>query len=383
MLFNSYLSTDDKKIEYLKDLISKNYLSHIDDNNKIKYTGYVINKLIKCYLGIYEPDDRDSYTQKRIETPGVLLGNITLQCINKMIKDIKIYIGKEATNGLCNINKDYQNIINPVNINKILKSTYIETSLKSALATGNWGLKNNNNKQGVSQVLNRLSYLSYLSHLRRVATTGDTTGKLIPPRKLHGTQWGMLCPSETPEGQSVGLVKNYSMSCSYKYISPEIIFIILKDDIINLEDIDIYTFNKLNHTKLFINGIYIGFIKELEKNIKILKEKRSYGIIHHKISFYIDYEQNILYIYSDRGRCIRPLLKVVNRELLYNDRIKDYINNNNVKWNDLIIKDKSEVDLYCIEYIDSYEINNCLLATYPDDLLIIIKIIHIVKYIQV
>ena len=32
-----------------------------------------INKLIKCYLGITPFDDRDSYINKRFETPGYLL----------------------------------------------------------------------------------------------------------------------------------------------------------------------------------------------------------------------------------------------------------------------------------------------------------------------
>ena len=57
------------------------------------------------------------------------------------------------------------------------------------MATGNWGLKMNVNKQGVSQVLNRLSYLSTLSHIRRVQTPNSDNGKLIPPRKLHATSW--------------------------------------------------------------------------------------------------------------------------------------------------------------------------------------------------
>ena len=48
------------------------------------------------------------------------------------------------------------------------------------MATGNWGLKMNVNKQGVSQVLNRLSYLSTLSHIRRVQTPNSDNGKLIP-----------------------------------------------------------------------------------------------------------------------------------------------------------------------------------------------------------
>ena len=60
----------------------------------------------------------------------------------------------------------------------------------------------NSNKVGVAQVLNRLTYVASLSHLRRISTPTDKSGKLVPPRKLHNTSWGFLCPAETPEGQS-------------------------------------------------------------------------------------------------------------------------------------------------------------------------------------
>ena len=59
-------------------------------------------------------------------------------------------------------------------------------------------------------MLNRLTYISSLSHLRRVNTPIDKSGKLVPPRRLHNSTWGFLCPAETPEGQSVGVVKNLS-----------------------------------------------------------------------------------------------------------------------------------------------------------------------------
>ena len=52
--FNNYITTTEKKIQYIKDTILKNYLSHIDVKNKIKYTGLIVNKLLKHYLGIYE-----------------------------------------------------------------------------------------------------------------------------------------------------------------------------------------------------------------------------------------------------------------------------------------------------------------------------------------
>lgn len=63
----------------------------------------------------------------------------------------------------------------------------------------------------MSQVLNRLTFASTLSHLRRLNSPIGREGKLAKPRQLHNTQWGMMCPAETPEGQACGLVKNLAL----------------------------------------------------------------------------------------------------------------------------------------------------------------------------
>ena len=44
--------------------------------------------------------------------------------MNKISKDIKNYINKEVNNGLWNINKKYNDIINEININKIIKCSH-------------------------------------------------------------------------------------------------------------------------------------------------------------------------------------------------------------------------------------------------------------------
>ena len=67
-------------------------------------------------------------------------------------------------------------------------------------------------RQGIAQVLNRLSYASFLSYLRRVNTPIDRSLKDVKPRNLHNSQYGMICPSETPEGGSVGFVKNMALT---------------------------------------------------------------------------------------------------------------------------------------------------------------------------
>ena len=47
-----------------------------------------------------------------------------------------------------------------------------------------------------------------LSVILDANTPVDKTGKLVPPRKQHNTSFGFICPAETPEGASIGIVKN-------------------------------------------------------------------------------------------------------------------------------------------------------------------------------
>ena len=125
-----------------------------------------------------------------------LLNNLFRNYFNKLVKDMQKQTIREINNGSWKSTDDYKNIINQTNIYKIIKSTTIENGIKRALATGDFGIKNtNSNKVGVAQVLNRLTYISSLSHLRRINTPIDKSGKLVPPRKLHNTQWGMVCAS--------------------------------------------------------------------------------------------------------------------------------------------------------------------------------------------
>jgi DNA-directed RNA polymerase II subunit RPB2 len=67
-------------------------------------------------------------------------------------------------------------------------------------------------RTGVAQVLKReTSYFATLSHLRRVVAPILSSSKSAKPRLLHNTHFGMICPSETPEGQKIGIVKNFAM----------------------------------------------------------------------------------------------------------------------------------------------------------------------------
>ena len=192
------LQNKPQRLNIIRNILEKEFLPHVgpDFRKKALYLGYMTNKLVHCYLGLWDLDDRDSYINKRVDSPGVLMANLFRQYFGKMVKDMKNMIQKELNSGSWKAVGKFSNIINKVNVYKIIKSSVIESGLKFALATGNWGIKNNKNKQGVAQVLNRMTYNASLSHLRRINTPIEKTGKLIQPRKLHATQFGYVCPAE-------------------------------------------------------------------------------------------------------------------------------------------------------------------------------------------
>ena len=43
--------------------------------------------------------------------------------------------------------------------------------------------------------------------MTRVNSQFEKTRKVSGPRSLQPSQWGMLCPADTPEGEACGLVK--------------------------------------------------------------------------------------------------------------------------------------------------------------------------------
>lgn len=359
-----------KKYDFALEVIENDIFPHCKTKTqKIYMLGYMTNILLQTSFGWLKETDRDSYLNKRIDLAGPLLNNLFRNYFNKVVKDMQKQILREINNGSWKSNEDYNNIINNTNIYKIVKSTTIENGIKRALATGDFGIKQiNSNKVGVAQVLNRLTYISSISHLRRINTPIDKSGKLVPPRRLHNSSWGFLCPAETPEGGSVGIVKNLSYmthvtiqsnsSGLYDYILPLINII---DDIEDTKEL----FDKV---KVFINGCWVGITNEPVKLYENLKEKKYKGIINIYTSIIFNYKLNEIRVCNDAGRLTRPVFKVKNNKMIYsinnNINIIQKLKNGELEWNDLIYSGKTEDSL--IEYIDSYEQNNAMIAMEPD-----------------
>ena len=401
-----------KAIEVLRTNIINDFLPHVGKNYRRKalYLGFMIRKMIRIYLGYDTYDNRDSYMNKRIDTPGILMSNLFRQCYGKMTKEMKNLIERELNLWRANQTVPTSEIITDINIHRYFKQSLLDSWLKYSLSTGNWGIKSigsfQNIRQGVSQVLNRMSYASTLSHLRRINTAMEKNGKLVQPRKLDNSQMGMICPAETPEGSSVGLVKNMalsthiSVSMNSAYIRTLLIEfgVVIYDDsysykIENEEkwfnETDELKEKRKNITKFLkelgnydnvyvqINGDIIGYHTTPHELYEKIKHYKKCGIIHPMTSIIWNIKHRFIAISTEAGRMYRPLLivdyneKLGKREL----RITKILREKNLTWEEFS-KDKS-FDSYIspcagnnfdleeegfIEYLDSDEVNHAMIA---------------------
>ena len=350
-----------KKREFTIEVLDNDLFPHCQSlPQKLYLLGYMANKLIQTSLGWIAQDDRDSYLNKRIDLTGTSLNNLFRNYLNKLVKEMQKQVVREINSGSWRSTEDYENIINMTNIYKIMKSTTIENGINRALATGDFSIKqSNSSKVGVAQVLNRLTYVSSLSHLRRINTPLEKSGELIAPRKLHNTTWGFLCPAETPEGQSIGIVKNISYmshitiptnsSSLYDYVLPHLL---------KLETTPSEQLNR--KVKVFVNGAWLGVTETPIELYSDMKEKKYKGIINIYTSITFNFKSLEIRICNDGGRLTRPLLRVRDNKAIITDDIINRLGTKEIGWNDLLTNCKLQESV--IEYIDPDEQNFAMIA---------------------
>lgn len=295
----------DRRIKYASDILQKEMLPHVgikahQETRKAYFFGYMIHRLLLSALDRRETDDRDHFGKKRLDMAGPLLAGLFRMLFRKLTKDVSKYLQTKTDHG-----QDF-------NLALAVKSGIVTNGLKYSLATGNWGdqKKFMSVRAGVSQVLNRYTFASTLSHLRRLNTPIARDGKLARPRQLHNTQWGMVCPAETPEGQACGLVKNLSLMAYVTVGSSSRPVVEFLDEwaMETLEEVAAASIP--GATKVFLNGVWMGvhrFPDELVTNLRNLRRSMD---ISPEISVVRDVRDRELRIYTDCGRICRSLFVV-------------------------------------------------------------------------
>ncbi len=192
------------RLKRAEQVIDRYLLPHIgvepeDRLRKAYYLGRMALRVLELARGLRDPDDKDHYANKRLRLAGDLMEDLFRVAFYNLTRDIKYQLERSVVRG------------KEPSVYTAVRPDVLTERIRHALATGNWV----GGRAGVSQLLDRTNYLSVVSHLRRVVSPLSRSQPHFEARDLHPTQFGRICPSETPEGPNCGLVKNLALACEF------------------------------------------------------------------------------------------------------------------------------------------------------------------------
>jgi DNA-directed RNA polymerase II subunit RPB2 len=328
-------------------------------SDKAMFLGHIVGKLVRVAVGAEKESDRDNYLYKRVDISGFLMGNLFRDYYNQFRNVIRNRIDNQYLYGPWRSSLEIKNLINKTNFFKIFDSSIVTMGLIKSMK-GSWGrsmidakMDPERVKEGIVQDLNRISYMSYTSHLRRVNTPIDPTAKVVAPHRLHLTQWGVMCPAESPDGASIGLSKNFAIMC---HITFDIPIDQIQTALGDLGVMPLYAGNHQGKAKIMINSNWIGIHNDPVKLYTSLKHRKRIGKLNPYTSISWDVFKNEINILTEAGRCTRPLFVVKAGKLVY-----DHDRHKKLSWDELI-------QTGIIEFMDVEEIGYAYVAMMPRDI---------------
>ena len=283
-------------LDRVKQRIDSYLLPHIGQKKEDRIKKAVtLCKLIKQYLiSRNNPNlrtDKDHYANKRVRLSGDLLATLFRVNLGILIRDIQYSLQKSTKR------KKF------FSIKIIAKSTLFSHRVESAIATGSW----TGERSGITQNMDKTNYLATISQLQRVSSMLPSDQENFMARTLHPTHYGRFCPIETPEGTEIGLRKNLAMLA-------QVATRINLDTDKFIKDLETMGLDKTGseEREVFLNGIFIGSVKNPEEFVKKVRIKRREGEFHAELNIRNDDSFKIILISSEAGRVLRPLIIVEN-----------------------------------------------------------------------
>ncbi|KAL4423845.1 hypothetical protein ABPG75_001146 [Micractinium tetrahymenae] len=345
------------KVDEAREILANVVLCHVpvvhfDYQQKITYIAVMIRRMLYAMLDPSFIDDRDYYGNKRLELAGGLLALLFEDLFKRLNADLK----RQADSSLSKANRATQ-----FDIAKCIRTDTITFGLEHAISSGNWTIKRfRMERKGVTQVLSRLSFISAVGMMTRITSQFEKTRKVSGPRALQPSQWGMLCPADTPEGESCGLVKNLALM-THVTTDEEEGPIARLAHIMGVEPATLVNQSELREqgcALVFLNGNILGVHRRPKYFVRSFREMRRRGKLGEFVSVYLQHDT--VQIASDGGRVCRPLIIC--------DRGVPRVTEEHLQ---LLREGKWTFNTFLrnglLEYLDVNEENNSLVALYESN----------------
>ena len=304
--------TKSKTIPQVHDILMNYFLPQVGETNYIQkayFLGNMVYKLLRVSLKIDAPTDRDSFKFKRIELSGSLIYDLFKEYYALQQQHIRLSMDREYFKDPKKYEKNFVGLIQ-MNYQEFFRERIVENGFKKAFK-GNWGATDHTKRIGVIQDLNRLSYNSFLSHLRKINLPMDSSAKVTKPRMLHGSQWGMIDPVDSPDGANIGFHKHLAFGTRVTNQCSAYPMMLWLREVVKMQLLEECTRMFLYYTtKVFVNGTWVGAVTRPEETMRLIRLHRRNALIPIYISCQWDIKNNEIHVYTDAGRLCRPIFYI-------------------------------------------------------------------------
>lgn len=344
------------------EAIASVIISHIEVNSmqfrpKAVYVAHMARRVLMAKNDSSLVDDRDYLGNKRLELAGQLMALLFEDLFKKFCFDIKMNIDKVLNKRNRAEAFDAWSVMS-------MHGNHITQGMNRAISTGNWSLKRfRMERAGVTHVLSRLSYIAALGMMTRISSQFEKTRKVSGPRALQPSQFGMLCPADTPEGEACGLVKNLALMTHITTNDEEgpirnLVFILGAEDVQTLGGREIYGPGCYT---ISINGTPTGLTRRPKSFLNAFRRLRRMGRISEFVSIYINHHQGGVHIATDDGRICRPLIVVEDGKSQVQAHHLAKLRDGTMEFDDFLAQG-------LVEYLDVNEENDSNIAIYEKDI---------------
>ena len=334
----------------LQELLFSNIEGDREDIGALlRRKGYMLGQMLRMALDIElgrtPPTDRDAMQFKRFSTSGVLCFEEFRRNYRDIAKrltdnlDARIFFESKKFAGA-----NFSAVIQPENIRYFWGHWILESAFIRSFK-GSWG-----GRLGVGQVLTRPSYFSALYQLRETMLQIDRTISTAPPRRLYASQFGTMCPIDSPDGSDIGYKKALAIFSRISVATPSsVVLKVLTDTGLFRSTSQIHPATwKPEWTRVYLNsdliGASIGNTEELHRMLVVARRTRK---IDPSVSLGWMRTKNEYRLFCDAGRVVRPV---------YREGVTP----------DQVMKAKTWEQLSAhLEYIDAAETDTHLLSLVP------------------
>lgn len=344
------------------DKLAQTIIPHVEvkDMNfrpKALYIAFMSRRVLQVMHNPKMIDDRDYVGNKRLELAGQMLALLFEDLFKEFTRHLKLSMDKTLKK---------PNPTREFDPNDHIRSFEfrITGGMERAISTGNWSLKRfRMDRAGVTHVLSRLSYIAALGMMTRISSQFEKTRKVSGPRALQPSQFGMLCTSDTPEGEACGLVKNLALMTHITTSDEEepirkMVFTLGAEDVTSTCGQEIYGEGAYI---IFLNGTPLALTRAPKQFLIGFRRFRRMGRISEFVSIHINHHHNGVHIATDEGRICRPLIVVEKGRSRLTARFLESLRKGTMDFEDALSRG-------LVEYVDVNEENDSNIAIYEDQI---------------